>query len=174
MLQEEKKKYILLEDETLGNGMIGKLYRIQAIKDFGDVKAGDKGGWVEGYHNLSQEGNCWLYDDATAYDNSRVWDDAKMKDDAQLFGNADIHNNVVMEKNARVYDGVTVVDNVLITDDSEIGGDNVWICGNAILRKKAYNDYSHLTIGGNVVIEDDTDSYEPRPIVNELYCYELS
>ncbi len=43
-MQEEKKYQ--LTDET--QNYYGKtLYRIQALKDFGDVKAGDKGGWVE-------------------------------------------------------------------------------------------------------------------------------
>ncbi len=37
-----------------------KVYRIRALKDFGDVKAGDLGGWVESEENLSHEGNCWI------------------------------------------------------------------------------------------------------------------
>jgi hypothetical protein len=31
------------------------LYRIRALKNFGDVKADQLGGFVQGYHNLSQE-----------------------------------------------------------------------------------------------------------------------
>ena len=33
------------------------LYRIKAIKSFGDVKAGDLGGYIEDEDNLSQDGN---------------------------------------------------------------------------------------------------------------------
>lgn len=40
------------------------LYRIRALTDFSDVKAGDIGGWVESVTNLSQHGNSWVYDDA--------------------------------------------------------------------------------------------------------------
>lgn len=40
------------------------VYRIIALRDFGNVKAGDLGGYVEGEHNLSHDGNCWIYDDA--------------------------------------------------------------------------------------------------------------
>lgn len=78
MSQETNKKYIILKDEKIEDNF-DWLYRIQAIKDFGDVKAGDKGGWVSGYHNLSQEGNCWIYDDACACDDSHVSDNAKLR-----------------------------------------------------------------------------------------------
>ena len=40
------------------------LCRIKALKDFGDVKAGDLGGYIEDYKNLSHDGNCWIYDNA--------------------------------------------------------------------------------------------------------------
>lgn len=34
------------------------LYRIKALKDFADVKAGDYGGYVSWEKNLSQDDNC--------------------------------------------------------------------------------------------------------------------
>jgi len=39
------------------------IYRIEALKDFGDVKKGDLGGWIEKEFFLSEKGNCWVYDD---------------------------------------------------------------------------------------------------------------
>ena len=33
------------------------IYRIEALKDFGDVKKGDLGGWIEKELNLSGKGN---------------------------------------------------------------------------------------------------------------------
>ena len=58
-----------LTDEciTLGDR---KLYRIEALKDFSNVKKGDKGGFVEYEDNLSQHGDCWIYDDARVFGNS--------------------------------------------------------------------------------------------------------
>ena len=49
-----KKKY-KLTDETI-NVCGKKLCRIEALKDFGDVKKGDKGGFIEDEHNLSHAG----------------------------------------------------------------------------------------------------------------------
>ena len=40
------------------------LHRIRAKKDFGDVKAGDLGGWIEKEDNLCIDGNAWVYGDA--------------------------------------------------------------------------------------------------------------
>lgn len=64
-----------LTDETIEFG--GRtLYRIKALKDFGGVKTGDLGGYVESEDNLSHEGMCWIYDDAKVYDNVRIANNA--------------------------------------------------------------------------------------------------
>jgi len=60
------------------------LYRIEAVESFDNVKAGEKGGWIEKEDNLSQEGDCWVYDDA------RVCGNAWVYGDAQEYGNARI------------------------------------------------------------------------------------
>ena len=49
------------------------LLRIVATRDFGSVKAGDIGGWIEKESNLSHEGNCWVYDNGAVYGNGRVY-----------------------------------------------------------------------------------------------------
>lgn len=40
------------------------LYRIRALISFGDVSAGDLGGFVEKEENLDQSGNAWVSGDA--------------------------------------------------------------------------------------------------------------
>ena len=48
------------------------LHRIRALKDFGYVKAGDLGGWIETETNLSHDGNCWIYGNGRVYGNGMV------------------------------------------------------------------------------------------------------
>lgn len=73
----ETKKYELTNESiTLGNGT--KLYRIKSLKDFGDVKAGKIGGYVQSENNLSQEGNAWVSG------NAEVYGDAEVKTDDDL------------------------------------------------------------------------------------------
>ena len=76
------KKYRLTEETTkVGNRT---LYRIQALRDFGNVKEGDIGGYIESEKNLSQDGNAWVYG------NARVYGDAWVSGNARVYGDADI------------------------------------------------------------------------------------
>lgn len=64
------KKFELTTDRIEENGTA--LYRIKALIDFGDVKAGDFGGYVEKEENLSQYGDAWVYGNAFVLGNARV------------------------------------------------------------------------------------------------------
>ena len=52
------------------------LHRIRAIVSFGNIFAGDVGGWVEDEKNLSHYGNAWVFG------NARVSGDAQVSGDA--------------------------------------------------------------------------------------------
>ena len=75
-----EKKY-KLTDETINIGGT-TLYRIKALKNFSDVKKGDKGGFVESEDNLSHDGDCWIYNNAKAYGKATVFDHAKVFNNA--------------------------------------------------------------------------------------------
>ena len=68
------KKYELTEETKI----IGDktLFRIRALRSFGDIKAGDLGGFIENERNLSHEGNAWVSGDARVEVNARVDGDA--------------------------------------------------------------------------------------------------
>ena len=85
------KKYELT-DETLVFGS-RTLHRIRALKSFGDVIAGELGGWIESENNLSQDDNAWVYDDALIFGNARVYDNARVYGDAWVYGDARICNS---------------------------------------------------------------------------------
>ena len=76
-------KYKLTKETKEVYGL--KLFRIEALKDFGDVEKGEKGGWIEKEENLSQENNAWIYG------NARVYDDAEIYGKASVYGNAEIY-----------------------------------------------------------------------------------
>jgi len=60
----------------------GKFYQIEAIKDFGSVKKGDKGGFIEKEENLSENGDAWVYGDARVSGDARVYGDARVSGDS--------------------------------------------------------------------------------------------
>ena len=85
-----EKKYRLLENDTIMvNGTT--LHRLEALKDFADVKKGDKGGYVESEENLSHEGACWFFGDAW------VSGDAKVCGDARIY-EGEIESGVITKK----------------------------------------------------------------------------
>ncbi len=68
-----KHKYELTEETKRIAGTT--VYRIKALRSFGDVKKGDLGGFVESKYNLSMDGDCWIYDHAVVKDHAIVRDD---------------------------------------------------------------------------------------------------
>ena len=54
------------------------LHRIKAVVEFGLVKVGDLGGWIEKEENLSHEENAWVYGDAEVRGNAWICGSAKV------------------------------------------------------------------------------------------------
>ena len=137
-----EKKYKLTDETINVNGKT--LYRIKSLKDFGNVKKGDKGGFVEKEENLSQSGDCWVYDNAKVYNNAKVFDYA------DIYGNAEIFGNAIVSGNARVYGNAKVYHYAMVYDDAEVC-DNTIISGNA----EVYHDaavYGNARVFGNAEI----------------------
>ena len=66
-----------------------KLFRIKALIEFGNVKAGDLGGYIEKEKNLSHMGNAWVSGNAQVFGNARVSGYAKVFGDARVSGDKD-------------------------------------------------------------------------------------
>lgn len=91
------RKYKITEEIHEVRGHI--LHRIQAVRDFGDVKAGELGGFVEKESNLSHEGTCWIYRtlssdgkdlSACVFEDAQILQDAEVVGTAQVFGSAKV------------------------------------------------------------------------------------
>lgn len=77
------KKYELTEETVTVYGKT--LYRIRAVRDFGSVKTGEFGGYIEKEENLSHFDNAWVCGDAWVFGNARVYDDAWVSGNAEVF-----------------------------------------------------------------------------------------
>ena len=138
------KKYKLTEETCQHFGRT--LYRIEALKDFGNVKKGDLGGFIEKEINLSHNGNCWVSDDAKVYGNAIVSCNARVYGFARVFGNARVFNTARVYGNAEVFRNALVCGNAQVFgnargyDDARVYGntrvfDNTWVSGNAQVSK---------------------------------------
>ena len=155
------------------------LHRIKALRDFGSVKAGELGGWIESEENLSQDDNAWIYGDAMVFDNAKVFGNARVYgyarvyDNAEVFCYAEVLENADVCDNAKVYGNAIVCDYAEVYDDAKVY-DNAWVYGYAKVYDKAnvYNNanvfdyaeaygnvriYGKATIKGDAKVHDDAD-----------------
>ena len=146
-----EKKYELTNETIIFYGK--KLYRIRALKDFGNVNKGELGGFIEKEENLSQEGICWIFERAKAYDsvlicdNARIYDNAHIYNNAKIGGNAIVCNTALVTGNALVCGNAQVWGDAVISESARIGG-NAKVYDNAIIRGNAKVD-------GNAIIKED-------------------
>ena len=112
-------KMYKLTDET--EWLYGRfLHRIVALRDFGNVRKGDIGGWIEKKENLSQGGSCWVSKYALVCENAFVGDNAEVGGNAFVGGNALVGDNAEVGDNALVGDNAKVGDNALVGGNAEI------------------------------------------------------
>jgi len=126
-------KYKLTKQKIEHNGRT--LYRIQALKPFGDVDEGDLGGYIESEKNLSQDGGCWVYGDAKVYGDAQVFDDARVFGDAKVYGDALVYGDAQVYGNARVFGDAQVYDNAWVYGDAKVYGDAL-VYGDAKITNK--------------------------------------
>ena len=143
------KKYELIEsDKVLPSGR--PLFQVVALQDFGFVKKGDKGGYIESEANLSHEGNCWVSDDARVFDAARVFGTAQVCYTAWVYGNARVCDNARVDGTARVY-GL-----------ARVYGD-VWVAsGRAFATKNDDWDITEVDNGDGTVTLYADATFEPE------------
>ena len=90
------------------------LYRIEALRDFCQVKKGDLGGWIEKEDNLSQRGTCWVFDDAMVFQNAKVTGNALICENAVVYGNAKVWGNSKVSGDTKVLDNTEIYNNTVI------------------------------------------------------------
>lgn len=134
------KKYEVMNNCTIQHNGI-TLYKIRAIKNFGKVKTGALGGWIESEDNLSHEGNCWVADNAKVFGPAKITENAIISDNATVCGESNIYGNAEITNYANVT-------NVIVRDKARIKG-------NAIIAGYGENyKTSGIVIGGYITIQD--------------------
>ena len=101
MIYKKTWKYILIRNKSFYSP--NEYYRPKALKDFKNVIKNDLGGLVDGYHNLSQKGDCWVYyyaevsGNAQVSDNARICGNAIVRENAQVLENAIINGRAIVK-----------------------------------------------------------------------------
>ena len=82
-----------LTSETKINIFGKKLFRIKALISFGNVEAGETGGWVEKEENVNQSGDAWVSGNAEVSGNAMVSGNAIVSGNAEVSGDAWVSGN---------------------------------------------------------------------------------
>lgn len=156
------------------------LHRIEALRDFGNIKAGDKGGFVQSEDNLSHQGDCWIYHDAKVYDNAKVYGNALIDAGAQVFDNAKVYDDVFVGDCAQVYNNATVYGNAQVLDNAKVFHQAI-VCGNAKVHGNAKiasqaSVYGNAQVYGNAFLYNFAHVHGNARIYGDAYvdCDEVT
>ena len=166
-----EKKYKLTEETINVDGRT--LYRIEALTYFGDVKQGDKGGFIENENNLTQYGKCWVYDNAevsgyamvhnnaTVSGNAKVSGNAIIHEDAKVYGDAKVSGNAAVFGDTEIYDKAEVYGDTMVYENAKVYGDakvsgSAAVFGDAEVCGKA-EVCDNAEIRGNAIVANDSD-----------------
>lgn len=152
-------KYELTSDSIEWDGR--KLHRIRALHDFGDVKCGELGGYIENEGNLvngidpswgrinrafswvwpnakvygcaSVRGDAQVYDYAVVHGSAMVYGAARVYGNARVYGRARVHDDAQVFGNARVHGEAEIYQSACVSSDCVIAGDTQ-LAGNAEMK----------------------------------------
>ena len=158
------KKYELTTNTKMYFGR--KMYQIKALKDFGDVKAGDLGGYIEKEENLSQDGHAWVFDNACVYGDAKVYCNAQIHDIAWVHDTARISGNAHVYGGARVYDNAEIYGNALVYGDAQIYGD-ACVYDNAEV-------FDNAQVFGDVCVCDNAEVFDNARVLGNAQVYDTT
>ena len=169
-----QQKYKLNRDISLRIGE-KTVYIIEAVRDFGDVCAGDLGGFIEDEHNLSHHGDCWVYHSAAVYGKGRVNRNAKIYDQARVYDYAMVSDDAVVSGQAEVFQRAVVFEEAQIGGLSTTYGNaqvfgKVQVLGHSKIHDDAWV-YGDFKIDGYANITRKTTQ---KPIVLTGFTYDVT
>lgn len=137
------------------------------IKSTYTPQKGDLGGFVQSEKNLSQQGNCWVADNAKVYDNAKISGNAEVLDNAEVFDNSEISGNVSIGGITEIC-GNTKLNETYRYSSRYLIYNNIKIFGDSFLLDLPINqfnkNYSISLVSGNA-FHDIHDA--------EIECYDM-
>lgn len=151
LIEPDRNKYVFtgktleIDEHTL--------HQIKAVRDFGKVKEGELGGFIEDCKNLSQ------YDCAWVADNAKVFEHASVSGNAYVDGDSYIRERARVFGDARVYDSY-ICGYVCITDNASVC--NTIMSGSEMIFGDAaiYSEKDYATIKGFGIVKRNTTFFK--------------
>ena len=119
-----------------------ELFKIVALEDIPEhgVKKYQNGGWIGESAQLSQEGSCWIEENAYVYGTSVIEDDALVGENCEVVDST-IAGKAILQNGARVTEHSLVAGNALVSDFSRVENsaviDNARVINNSCIWGRA-------------------------------------
>ncbi len=136
------------------------LHQIEAVRDFGNIKKGTIGGWIEKESNLSHEGECWVAGNAVVCGDAQVFEGAKVYGNAEVCGNAEVYGDAEVSEDAKVGGNAKVYENAKVWGNAQVFGD-AWVYGNAEV-------WGNAQVFGNALVYGSTIGKKNQNLPEEL------
>lgn len=166
------KKYELIKATAIH--FQGKnLYRIKALRSFGEITTGQIGGYIESEDNLSHEGNAWVGGHAHVLGHAKIYENAQalhyaiITDDTEVFGNAKVTGRALIGGKAKIFDQATIRGSAFLYDQVQVFG-NAEISENITLNQRA-KVYGNAKVLGKTVISDQAEVYGQTYISGDIH-----
>lgn len=175
------KKYVLLDKPVRINGRT--VYRIKAVRIFGDVKKGTLGGCVASENNLSHDDECWIYENGVVMEHAMVKDNARIYhgivcESATVLNCATVGRTgdettvisgwAVIRDNARVYGPSRVEEFAMVKDCASVSNHAV-ICGNAVMENHS-SAFGSAIVMSNARFSDKAFCCEHAVVSGDAHC----
>jgi len=117
------------------------------------VNGPSSSGFIEDIEQLSEDGDCWVYDDACVFDESRVTGNAR------IIGTSRVRDSRIMDD--AIVDGDSELDNCTLSGNSTIQNS---LCVDTTMRDRSYVNTSkgvyhgelsgHASVTGHATVKD--------------------
>ena len=163
--------------EFIGETMKWDIHILHRIRRLSDNKVG---GWIESEENLSQDGSCWVDDNAKVYGgakvsgNAQVYDTARVCSNARVYNNAKVYGKAYVELRSKVYGNAKVYDEANIFNDANVYGNAEVYGHSSVSNAKVYGNakvccYTYYGVFGNAIVHGNVELYYNTAIANGEY-----
>lgn len=164
MFMKGNTKYSLQKDAETN------LFQIIALIDIPKffVKAGDRGGFVQGFSNLSCLGNCWIKDKAMVIESAYVSTEALIMDNAIIKGRAHILDHAIIGGNQIIAGDRMVGGASMLTDDES----SSYTEENPFTELSEAEEYKNhiFSNASNLFIKFEYDTIATERYKNSVFC----
>lgn len=163
------KKYELTDNTIVYKGVV--LHQIRSLQNFGNVKAGELGGFIESEDNLSHTGTCWVYNSAKVYGKIKLMGTSIVSDEAIVTGIVSVKECIITDNSMFNASG-SITGRLVMSDDSYLSG-NIYLTGQLTMADSS-SIRGSIDCSGRITITDSSSIKDTLKCSGQLFMSDYS